>query len=80
MSCYDDLGNYDYHDINSIEKVTGIDSIIRIRQFDTLRLSPKLAATQYNDPEKFNYDWEIEQKIVSSGQPFSFSGCVIVWG
>ncbi|MEI3154819.1 MAG: hypothetical protein V8S95_06770 [Odoribacter sp.] len=27
VSCYDDLGIYDYHDINSIEKVYGIDSI-----------------------------------------------------
>lgn len=71
-SCYDDLGNYDYHDINRIEKVTGIDSIIRIRQFDTLRLSPELAATQYNDPERFNYDWEIEQKIVSTEQHLVF--------
>lgn len=72
VSCYDDLGNYDYHDINRIEKVTGIDSIIRIRQFDTLRLSPELTATQYNDPEKFNYNWEIEQQIVSSEQHLVF--------
>lgn len=35
------------NDVNRIEKVTGIDSIIRIRLFDMLYLIPELAVTQY---------------------------------
>lgn len=67
ISCYDDKGNYDYHEINRIEGVTdGLDSIIYIRQFDTLRCTPAFAGTFYSNPEAYSYEWEIEQKIVST--------------
>jgi len=66
-SCYDDEGNYDYHEINKIEGVTGgVDSVIYIRQFDTLRCTPEFTGTQYSNPEAYSYEWEIETKIVST--------------
>ena len=67
ISCYDDKGNYDYHEINKIEGVTdGLDSVIYIRQFDTLRCTPTFAGTFYSDPEAYSYEWEIEKKVVST--------------
>ena len=67
ISCYDDKGNYDYHEINEIEGVTdGLDSVIYIRQFDTLRCTPTFAGTFYSDPEAYSYEWEIEKKVVST--------------
>lgn len=67
ISCYDDKGNYDYHEINKIEGVTdGLDSVIYIRQFDTLRCTPTFAGTFYSDPEAYSYAWEIEKKVVST--------------
>ncbi len=65
-SCYEDLGNYDYHEINRIERVQGLDSVIRIVQFDTLRIRPIFEANGYSDPEQFSYEWEISAKIVST--------------
>lgn len=64
--CYDDEGNYSYHEINKIEGITGgVDSVIYIRQFDTLKCTPQFTGSQYSNPEAYTYAWEIEQKIVS---------------
>lgn len=71
-SCYDDLGNYDYKDINRIEELAGVDSVIRITQFDTLRLSPDFQATQYSGPEQFDFEWEIATKVVSTDRNLEY--------
>lgn len=65
-SCYKDLGNYDYKEINRIEGLQGVDSVIRVTQFDTLRVRPVFEATQYSDSEQFSYEWEVATKIVST--------------
>ena len=43
-----------------------MDSVISIRQFDTLRCTPEFKGTQYSKPEAYSYKWEIETKIVST--------------
>ena len=72
-SCYEDLGNYDYKEINRVNKLEGIDSVVRITQFDTLRITPRFEASQYSDPEQFTYEWEISSKIVSTERNLVFS-------
>lgn len=44
-SCYDDKGNYDYHDLDEVKIDTlqaGLQSEYAIMRFDTLRLQPKI--------------------------------------
>ncbi|WP_270581079.1 PKD-like family lipoprotein [Butyricimonas virosa] len=64
FACYDDKGNYDYHDINQIT-ISGIDSLIRCDQMDLLHIPVSLEGTQYADTNRFTYFWEINRKIVS---------------
>lgn len=71
-SCYEDLGNYDYKEINRIDRLEGVDSVVRVVQFDTLRLFPKFSATQYSESERFSYEWEIASKVVSTDQNLVF--------
>lgn len=62
FACYDDKGNYDYHDINQIT-ISGIDSLIRCDQMDLLHIPVTLEGTQYADTNRFTYFWEINRKI-----------------
>ena len=71
-SCYDDLGNYNYKEINRVDKITGVDSVIRITQFDTLKIFPEFEATQYSDPDRFSYEWEIATKIAGTDMNLIF--------
>lgn len=67
FACYDDKGNYDYHDINQIT-ISGIDSLIRCDQMDLLHIPVTLEGTQYADTNRFTYFWEINRKIVSTAK------------
>lgn len=66
MGCFEDTGNYSYVDINEITEISGIDSVCRINQFDTLRLNPGFVGSQYSDASRFDYEWEIDRKVVST--------------
>lgn len=66
-SCYDDLGNYDYHDINTLE-IEGIESLYAYDVDDTLHIVPHLKGTLYSDTSRFTYEWEINRAIVSTSQ------------
>lgn len=63
-ACYDDLGNYDYREINELE-VAGIESMYARDVDDSLHIYPKLEGTQYSDTSRFTYQWEIASKIVA---------------
>lgn len=63
-ACYEDKGNYDYHDINQLT-VNQIDSIYSRDQFDTLFINPELKGTLYNDEERFSYEWWVNGEVVS---------------
>lgn len=63
-ACYDDLGNYDYHDINELE-VEGISSKYAYDIDDSLNIVPTLQGTLYSDTSRFTYAWEIASSIVA---------------
>lgn len=64
-SCYKDLGNYDYRDINELS-VDSISAFYTIDQLDTLKIDPTFAGTQYADTSLFDYVWEIAGDTVST--------------
>lgn len=66
VACYEDLGNYDYHDINELT-VDSVKTIYTVDQLDTLKITPKLTGTMYNDTARFSYVWEIGGKVVGKG-------------
>ena len=63
-ACYDDLGNYDYRDINELE-VEGIESMYARDVDDSLHIYPHLTGTQYSDTSRFTYKWEIGGSILA---------------
>ncbi len=66
-SCYKDLGTNqnDYREINELG-ITGIDEMYARDVDDSLKIYPKLEGTQYSDTSKFSYEWDIDNKIVST--------------
>ena len=67
-SCYEDLGNYDYREINELS-VDSIAAFYTIDQFDTLKIDPQFAGTQYADTSMFYYVWEMAGDTISR-QPY----------
>lgn len=65
FSCSEDLGNYDYIEINQID-VKGIDPVINCDQMDILKIDVDIDGTLYSDPDLFEYAWEINKRIVSN--------------
>ena len=63
-ACYDDLGNYDYRDINELE-VEGIENMYARDVDDSLHIYPTLKGTQYSDTSQFTYQWEIGSNIMA---------------
>lgn len=64
-SCYKDLGNNVYHEINELE-IKGLLSRYERDQDDSLKIPVDLSGTQYSDTSKFTYEWEISRKIVGT--------------
>ncbi len=63
-ACYDDLGNYDYKDINELQ----VDSIHAsyVRDVDdSLHIVPVLQGTQYSDTSRFTYKWEFNNSVLA---------------
>lgn len=61
-SCYEDLGNYTYHDINEI-KVSGISDTYSVDVDDSLKIVPSFEGTMYADTSMFTYKWEIDRRV-----------------
>lgn len=59
VSCYDDLGNYNYKEINEIKVVGGIEKeYSAYTMVSTLKINPKLSFTQDSLPvDRFEYTW-----------------------
>lgn len=66
-SCYDDLGNYDYKEINELD-VAGIESSYECDVDDSLHIVPLLKGTQYSDTSRFTYKWEANRSIIAETQ------------
>ncbi|WP_439183868.1 PKD-like family lipoprotein [Carboxylicivirga taeanensis] len=63
-SCYKDEGNYDYREINELS-LEGIELSYDIDLDDTLKITPQLIGTLYNDTSQFTYRWEINRSVVA---------------
>lgn len=71
-SCYDDKGNYDYHELDQVEidtTGTGVRSEYSIMRFDTLRIDPHIVYNGHeataSDP--LSYQWTIFSAVSGSG-------------
>ncbi|MEG2277990.1 MAG: PKD-like family lipoprotein, partial [Odoribacter sp.] len=64
-ACYDDLGNYGYHEINEIE-VDSIRSSYNCDTDDSLCIYPIIKGTEYSDTSRFSYEWEIGSEKVAT--------------
>lgn len=62
-SCYEDKGNYEYHDINEIE-VEGLQPTYAVDVDDSLIIEPNIVGTMYSDTTRFTYQWEIGGAVV----------------
>lgn len=70
-SCYKDLGNYDYHEINevTIGKKGFDDTTYVLKSFiDTLRIQPEVEASMLQHPENYEYRW------IAVGDRFKLGG------
>lgn len=71
-SCYEDKGNYDYHDINEVS-ISGIPSTVEVDRLDTLKLAPALEGTLYgNDESQYEYQWELNKKVISTDRNLDY--------
>jgi len=63
-SCSKDKGNYDYIDINEL-KISGVNpTYTLLRNIDTLRIKPVIAATMdESDPLRYDYLWVLRATI-----------------
>jgi hypothetical protein len=72
-NCYDDKGNYSYHDINTIEigKFTGSTSLA---VGDTIDIKPELTFSRGVETEGLKYTWDGVAKHVRGGIKKTFIG------
>lgn len=76
-SCYKDLGNYDYREINEIIIETEPYSYAS-GSASTFTISPKVVQTMTEGTENLSYEWkqkitEVEWKVVGNGPEYEFS-------
>jgi len=57
ISCAEDLGNYNYHELAS-PVVTGIDTKIPVRKFERLLLTPEIEGEQFTE-EDYSFEWKV---------------------
>lgn len=62
-SCYKDLGNYDYQEINELS-VLGLSNSYEVDQDDSLKIQVELEGTKYADSSRFNFEWEVGRQII----------------
>ena len=71
-ACYDDEGNYDYHELEAVEIDTtdaGILSEYSIMRYDNLHLSPKVyfEGREAKDTDPLSYQWTIFSAMTGVG-------------
>ena len=74
--CFDDKGNYDYHEINELQ-VTGLpgEMQMKYRNVDTLRVTPGIEATADDGsmPDRYSFKWKaVSQPKVGDIQTTSY--------
>ncbi|MFH6934777.1 PKD-like family lipoprotein [Flavobacterium sp. FlaQc-30] len=65
VSCSDDIGNYNYKNINEI-KATGIEKTYTVYSGDHLKIIPNLNPTldDGNDPNRYTYEWSAVDPLI----------------
>lgn len=76
LGCFDDKGNYDYHEINELQ-ITGLPTEMQMkyRNADTLRVTPVIEATADDGsmPDRYSFKWEaVSQLKVGETQTTSY--------
>ena len=65
-ACFDDKGNYDYHEINELQ-ITGLPEELQVkyRNVDTLRATPVIEATADDGsmPDRYSFKWEAVSEL-----------------
>lgn len=71
-SCYEDEGNYDYHDINEVT-ITGVPESQEIDRLETLSITPTLEGTLYGEDESnYEYEWELNGSVISTEKDLNY--------
>lgn len=58
-SCSDDLGNYDYTELNEIKYHSFSSEGMELKRGDTLRLTPIILFSEERDSSEFSYQWTL---------------------
>lgn len=70
-SCYKDLGNYDYHEINKV-LFDGFptEKQYKFKGVDSLKVYPKISGTLYDDLDRYDFKWEavVKQGTTAEGK------------
>lgn len=74
-SCYDDLGSYDYRDINEVKFIGGMEEeYSAYTMVDTLKIRPKLLFTQDSTTAgRYEYSWYVGVANFTSGKVMKIS-------
>jgi hypothetical protein len=56
QACYEDLGNYDYHPINTVA-IAGINETYTVQMFSRLQITPQLTFSLGEEHDAFEYKW-----------------------
>lgn len=68
--CYEDLGNYDYRELNEVV-IDTLDERFLLSKFDTLRIRPNIDQTIISDND-LSYEWEINYELVSTDRNLDY--------
>ena len=83
LSCYDDKGSYDYHDINEITVSNWPSGGYTYLDRDTLRITPQVGVFDSTstepyigmtlddgNPDRYEYVWEISRSTIAGGEDY----------
>lgn len=63
--CYEDKGNYTYHEINEVE-IEGLLDTYAVDVDDSLIIVPTIKGSLYSDTAAFSYSWEMNGEVVGT--------------
>jgi len=66
-SCYDDKGNYEYHDLNKVEVVDSMSYYNTVSADDIFKVNPVLSYS-IEENDNFKYEWFVEGELVFTGK------------
>lgn len=70
-SCYEDKGDYDYHEINEV-KISGIDKQYEINRWDTLIISSAKVENSLTENADLKYAWYLNYKKIGDAKDLNY--------